>query len=99
MQHKKTSEVKVDGINEYIDYVLETYKRPKIALIYRNSTIFKSIEQQLKSKRIKFLNLNDSDLANGTCEQFNKSNSIQIILMDMNLDDLDVSLYSVDLGK
>ncbi|KAI7863744.1 uncharacterized protein EV154DRAFT_194688 [Mucor mucedo] len=95
--HKKTGEAKKDGINEYIAYVLETYKRPKVAFIYRNEQVLRNLEECLKSKRSKFVNLNNYDSATETCDNYNKSHAVQMILIDMNLEGLDVSLHCVDI--
>lgn len=79
--------------------MLETYKRPKIAYVYRNQQVLKNIEEYLKSKRSKFTNLNNYEAAVETCDVYNKSHTVQNILIDMNLEDLDISLHSVDLGN
>lgn len=78
---------------------METYRRPKIAIFYHNDIVYKSIEDHFVSKKIKSTHLQSKDNATAICEEYNQSTKVQFIILDMKVEDLDVSLQSVDLGK
>lgn len=61
--------------------------------------MFDTMKTHFDSKQVKFTHLNCQEGSAEVCEEYNKSHSVQIILLDMTVEDLDISLYSVDLGK
>lgn len=95
--HKKTSELKKDLLPDYLDYIRATFRRPKIAIAYYNVSMFDTMKTHFDSKQVKFTHLNCQEGSAEVCEEYNKSHSVQIILLDMTVEDLDISLYSVDL--
>jgi hypothetical protein len=80
-----------------LDYILEIYRRPKIAIIYQNTFVFDFIKQHLSAKKIKFTHLNKNENAMDLCEEYNASQKVQFIILDMKLEDLNISLHAVDL--
>lgn len=61
--------------------------------------VFLAVKQYFDSKNVKFTTLNGGDDYSKKCEEYNKSHAVQFILLDMKMDDLNISLDSVDLGK
>ncbi|CAO3637792.1 unnamed protein product [Mucor hiemalis] len=95
--HKKTSELKKDFLPEYLDHIRVTFRRPKIAIAYYNINMFNVVKEHFDKKQLKFTNINSQEDSVKICEEFNQSHSVQFILLDMKVKDLDISLHSVDL--
>ena len=66
--------------------------------MHYNQNVFRASKEYFTKNNVKFVTLEHSANASEKCIDFNKSMSVQYILLDMNVEDLNISLDSVDLG-
>ncbi len=67
-------------------------------MMYYNTCVFQGIKQYFDKKNIKFNTLIEGENHTDVCEKYNASHSVQFILLDMKMEDLSISLDSVDLA-
>ncbi|KAI9487822.1 MAG: hypothetical protein EXX96DRAFT_554773 [Benjaminiella poitrasii] len=94
---KKTSMAKKDVVCNYLEYVFDTYKRPKIAIVYYDTNTLKNIEDIMKKRKVKHIAINNLENMEEKVRNYNNSHAVQVVLIDMKLEKSSICLHSVDL--
>ncbi|CEP19505.1 hypothetical protein [Parasitella parasitica] len=94
---KLTNDAKKDAIMEYIEYVIFTYKRPKIAIAYIDDSTMLAIQETMMKKKIKSVHLKNLQDLEDNVEKYNVSRTEQYVFVDMKLEDINICLSTVDI--
>ncbi|KAI8366542.1 hypothetical protein BD560DRAFT_151411 [Blakeslea trispora] len=90
---------KQDCIDAYMEYVFDTFKRPKIAITYYDMDVIKNIEAVLQSRKMKYVHINNMQSIDEKVVEYDKSDAIQVVLLDLGIEDMPICFKRVDLSK